>query len=195
MAMVKEIGFVPASEVKDEWGYKEDYDRELQAMVDGRIARIQAGELSREDYMIKGAREVLEALEHAGVRLFLASGTDEDDVLREARVLDVAGFFDDRVLGSVGDPDIEAKKVVLEKIAALVGQEGLAELVTFGDGPVEIRETKKRGGYAIGVATDEPRRYGLNPSKRSRLIRAGADLVIPDFLQWKKVLELLGVHT
>ncbi|HVP18839.1 MAG TPA: PfkB family carbohydrate kinase [Spirochaetia bacterium] len=193
-AMVKELGLVPASQVKDAWGYKEDYDRELQAKVDARIARIQAGELSCEDYMIKGAREVLEALEHAGVRLFLASGTDEDDVLREARVLGVDRFFDDRVLGAVGNPNIEAKKVVLERIAGLVGQQGLAELVTFGDGPVEVRETKKRGGYAIGVATDEPRRYGLNVSKRSRLVRAGADLVIPDFLPWKKVLELLGVH-
>lgn len=193
-AMVKEMGFVPSSELKDEFGYKEDYTRELQAMVDARIARIQDGELVCEDYMIKGVREILEALERAGLRLFLASGTDQDDVQREARLLGVDRFFGDRVFGAVGDPNVEAKKLVLERIAELVGQQGLAELVTFGDGPVEIRETKKRGGYAIGAATDEPRRYGLNASKRRRLVRAGADLVIPDFLSWKKVLELIGLR-
>ncbi len=191
--MVKEFGFVSGSEVKDASGYKKDYDRELQAKVDARVARIHSGELACEDYMIKGSRRVLEALHRAGVRMFLASGTDEEHVLREAKVLGVDAFFDDRVLGSVGDPDVEAKKIVLEKIAGLVGEKGLADLITFGDGPVEIRETKKRGGYAVGVASDEPRRYGWNASKRSRLIRAGADLVIADFLQGERLLRLLGV--
>ncbi len=51
---------------------------------------------------------------------------------------------------------------------------------TFGDGPVEIRETRKRRGFSIGVASDEVRRFGLNPAKRARLIRAGVNLIIPD---------------
>jgi len=45
----------------------------------------------------------------------------------------------------------------------------------------------------VGLASDEIRRFGMNPSKRSRLIRAGADLVIPDFSQLEKLLELLGI--
>jgi hypothetical protein len=57
---------------------------------------------------------------------------------------------------------------------------------------VEIRETRKRGGLAVGVASDEVRRHGLNLAKRSRLIQAGADLVIPDFSQGQRLLELLG---
>ena len=193
--MVRELGFVPASRMKDARGYKADYDRELQAMVGARIALLQRGDLSIDDFMIKGALQLLEALRRAGMQLFLASGTDEKDVVREADVLGVARFFDGRIVGSIGDPKTEAKKVVLQRIADKVGEEALSTLLTFGDGPVEIRETKKRGGYAVGVASDEPRRFGWNMAKRSRLIRAGADLAVSDFLQWKALLELLGIRT
>ena len=66
-----------------------------------------------------------------------------------------------------------------------------ANLVTFGDGPVEIRETHRVGGTTVGVASDEVRRFGLNSSKRRRLIRAGADLIVPDFSQLDALLEML----
>jgi len=81
---------------------------------------------------------------------------------------------------------------VLERIMRDIEGAPRAGLVTFGDGPVEIRETRKRGGLAVGVASDEVRRYGANLSKRPRLIRAGADLVIPDFSQMNCLLQLLG---
>ena len=38
-------------------------------------------------------------------------------------------------------------------------------------------------GLAVGIAGDEVRRYGLDTEKRSRLIKAGADIIIPDFSQ------------
>ena len=69
----------------------------------------------------------------------------------------------------------------------------MGQLVTFGDGPVEIRETRKRGGRTIGVASDEMKRYGLNESKRTRLIKAGADVIIPDFSQLPELLQLLNL--
>jgi len=64
-------------------------------------------------------------------------------------------------------------------------------LAVFGDGPVELRESRKRGGLAIGVASDEVRRFGLNLDKRARLIKAGAHLVVPDFSQRDELLKLL----
>ena len=54
-----------------------------------------------------------------------------------------------------------------------------------------MRETHKRGGYAVGVASDEVRRYGWNDAKRRRLIEAGADIIIPDFSQHERLLALL----
>jgi hypothetical protein len=65
------------------------------------------------------------------------------------------------------------------------------ELVVFGDGPVEIKECIKSGGLGVGVASDEIRRFGLHEEKRSRLIRSGAQMIIPDFSERDRLLELL----
>ena len=73
-----------------------------------------------------------------------------------------------------------SKKIVIEKIMNENNLKGV-NLAVFGDGPVEMRECRRRNGIAIGVASDEIRRYGLNPSKRTRLIKAGAQIIIPDF--------------
>jgi rfaE bifunctional protein kinase chain/domain len=192
--MVKEFGVVPAAELKDADGYKTLYNRELQAMVSRRLAKLERGELCVEDYTLKGALPMLKALHAAGVKLHLASGTDEVDLVAEAKSLGHGPLFEGRIHGAVGNVSIEAKKVVLEKILAEISAKEAGSLVAFGDGPVEIRETKRRGGYAIGVASDELRRFGANPRKRTRVIRAGADLVVPDFSQWKTLLGLLGVR-
>jgi rfaE bifunctional protein kinase chain/domain len=191
--MVREFGIVPAVEVKDAQGYKDVYNQELLAMVSGRIAKLRRGELCVEDFTLKGAIPLLKALHAAGVKLHLASGTDEGDLIAEAQALGHAALFEGRIHGAVGDVNIEAKKVVLEKILAEIGAAGARTLVTFGDGPVEVRETARRGGRTIGVASDELRRFGWNMRKRTRLIRAGADLVVPDFSQWKVLCRLLGV--
>jgi sugar/nucleoside kinase (ribokinase family)/phosphoglycolate phosphatase-like HAD superfamily hydrolase len=192
--MVREFGVVPAQEVKDEFGYKAVYNEELLALVRARTAKLGRGELSVEDYVLKGSLQLLRGLRAAGVRLYLASGTDQEDVAAEAAALGFAGLFDGGIRGSVGDVRVEAKKVVIDGILEEIESAGSARLVVFGDGPVEIRETKKRGGYAVGVASDEPRRYGWNMAKRSRLIRAGADLVVADFTQWKSLLALFGIR-
>jgi phosphoglycolate phosphatase len=52
-------------------------------------------------------------------------------------------------------------------------------LMGFGDGFVEIEEVKGVGGIAVGVASDEKYRTGINEWKRNRLIQAGADVIIP----------------
>ena len=93
----------------------------------------------------------------------------------------------------MGDINKEAKKIVLDRILDNIGASTSGKVVTFGDGPVEIRETNKRGGITIGVASTELRRYGLNESKRTRLIKAGADVIIPDFSQISQLLDLLNI--
>jgi rfaE bifunctional protein kinase chain/domain len=193
VSIVKEFGLVPAADTRDAAGYKALYNEELLAMVRGRAEKLARGELSIEDYTLKGSLPFLRALRDAGVKLYLASGTDQQDVVDEAAALGFADLFTGGIRGSVGDVRVEAKKVVLEGILAEIGAGGRAGLVIFGDGPVEIRETKRRGGYAVGVASDEPRRYGWNMRKRTRLIRAGADLLIPDFSQWKRLLAIFGI--
>jgi len=84
--------------------------------------------------------------------------------------------------------------MVIDRILHVIGESKTGQLVTFGDGPVEIRETRKRGGATIGIASNEVKRHSLNESKRSRLIKAGADVIIPDFSQLPKLLQLLNVN-
>jgi hypothetical protein len=46
----------------------------------------------------------------------------------------------------------------------------------------------------VGIASDEMRRFGRNASKRSRLIRAGAHVVAPDWSQLDKLFQVLGIR-
>ena len=187
--MVREAGHVPAEKVLDARGYKALFAREMAAMIHQRIGKLQRGELEVADCTVKGAARLLEELRRRGVRLYLASGTDHADVEEEAGALGYADLFEGRLYGSIGDLSHEPKKVVLDRILGEIGDGGA--IVTFGDGPVEIRESHKRGALTVGVASDEVRRYGLNPAKRARLIQAGADLVVPDFSQLEPLLGLL----
>lgn len=193
VAMVKEFGCVPESQIQDAAGYKAIYNAHLMEVVEQRIAKLRRGELSADDFVIKNAPQVLDRLHAAGVKLYLASGTDEDDVRREAEALGYADLFEGRIYGAVGTVAKDAKVVVLERILKDVGADQAKHLVAFGDGPVEIRETHKRGGLTIGVASDEVRRFGLNTEKRSRLIQAGADALVPDFSQADVLMKLLGI--
>jgi phosphoglycolate phosphatase len=57
------------------------------------------------------------------------------------------------------------------------------QLLSFGDGYVEIENTKAVGGLAVAVASDEAHNGSgrVDQWKRRRLLDVGADAVIPDF--------------
>jgi rfaE bifunctional protein kinase chain/domain len=190
--LVREFACVPREKILDESGYKNIYNEELLRMVGERERKLKTGELSLEDLTIKNALAFLQKLHDAGIELYLASGTDAADVENEARVLGYDHLFGDRIFGAVGDIKVEAKRVVLNRILNAIG-DASESLVTFGDGPVEIRETRKRGGITVGIASNEQKRFGLNERKRSRLIKAGADIIVPDFSQYKSLLGLLNI--
>ena len=65
------------------------------------------------------------------------------------------------------------------------------ELLGFGDGFVEIEEIKRVGGVAVAVASDEVNRRGVHAWKRDRLVRAGADIVIPEYRRHEQLLTYL----
>jgi phosphoglycolate phosphatase-like HAD superfamily hydrolase len=188
--LVQEFGLVPKDQILPAVKYKGIFNEELMALVNLRLAKLDAGELNINDFTLKGAVPFLRALQGAGVRLYLASGTDEEDVKREAEHLGYADVFNGGIYGSIGEVTKDAKKIVVERILNDV-EGAFAQLIAFGDGPVEMREAKRRGAVGIGVASDEMRRFGLNLEKRRRLIRAGADVLVPDFSQWQKLWALL----
>jgi len=188
--LIRQSGFVEEKDLLDEHGYKHLYNVELLKMIARRVEKLQNGELNSVDFQIKNAGLLLEELHRRGIKLYLASGTDEADVVAEAEAMGYAHLFEGRIFGAVGDINVEAKKMVLERIIRENGLSG-HQFATFGDGPVELRETQKRGGIAVGIASDELRRFGLNLSKRKRLIRAGANLIVPDYSQLPALLKVL----
>jgi phosphoglycolate phosphatase-like HAD superfamily hydrolase len=161
-------------------------------MIKGRVQKLERSELDPYDYEVKGARKFLQTLHDAGIKLYLASGTDEADVKAEAAVMGYAHLFEGGIHGAVGDLKVEAKRVVLERIINS-GHISGENLLVAGDGPVELREGRKRGAFCLGIASNELIRYGLDLTKRSRLIRAGADIVVPDFSQLDGILSILGL--
>lgn len=188
--MIRQFGLVPPQQILDPAGYKKIYNDALMALVHRRTEKLRRHELDASDYTIKGAPEFLKALHDHGIKLYLASGTDHADVVREAQSLGYADLFEERIYGWGGRGNGSAKKMVIEQILRDNRLSG-SELACIGDGPVELRLCKKAGGLAIGIASDEVRRYDLNLTKRTRLIKAGADILIPDFSQHSEILPLL----
>jgi rfaE bifunctional protein kinase chain/domain len=188
--LVREFGYVPEEQILDAAGYKHIFNVELKALVNKRLDKLASGQLDIDDFTIKGAVPFLRSLARAGVKLYLASGTDDADVKEEAQRLGYSDLFTGGIYGSVGDVTKDAKKIVLERIMNEVGG-ACDQLAAFGDGPVEMRETVKRGSYAVGIASDEVRRFGPNLEKRTRLICAGAKVVLPDFSQGELLARFL----
>lgn len=189
--MVRRFGLVPEEKILDEHQYKRIYNERLMAIVSRRTEKYIRGELNIQDVTVKNAFNFLEELHKRGIKLYLASGTDQEDVCREAELLGYSRLFTGGIFGSTGDITHEPKKVAIQEIISSIGPSSASRIIAFGDGPVEIAETKRSGGYTVGVASNEIKRYGLNPGKRTRLIRAGADLIIPDYSQFKELLSLL----
>ncbi|NMC39289.1 MAG: carbohydrate kinase [Bacteroidales bacterium] len=192
-SLIREFGFVPEKRILDGYEYKKIYNDELIGIVRDREKKLKNNELNREDFMVKNVLPFIEFLNDRGIVLYLASGTDEEDVRNEANTLGYGHFFGEHIYGADNNIEGEAKKRVLDKILDNIGESSADLIVTFGDGPVEIRETGKRGGITVGVASNEIRRYGLNEKKRERLVKAGADLIIPDFSQLSVLLSLLNI--
>ncbi|HEV7350933.1 PfkB family carbohydrate kinase [Telluribacter sp.] len=188
--MVHEAGFVPEEKVLDKFRYKELYNEALMEMVSQRLAKLQAGELEPEDFTMKGAVPFLKELKQRGVTLYLASGTDVEDVINEARALGYAELFAGGIYGALKEYTKFSKRMIIERIIRDNGLKG-NELAAFGDGPDEIREARRYGGIAVGITSNEIRRHGHNHEKRPRLVRAGAQLLIPDFSQPAQLLSLL----
>ena len=170
--------------------YKHRYHDLLLERIRGRLAALEAGTAAPEEWTVPGSHALLEGLRRRGVRLFLASGTDLKYVRREAELLRLTPYFAGHVYGALDDYQSFSKRMVIERILREEGLHG-EELLGFGDGFVEIEEVRGAGGVAVAVASDEVNRQGVNAWKRERLVRAGADVVIPEYRQHERLLRWL----
>jgi phosphoglycolate phosphatase-like HAD superfamily hydrolase len=188
-AKVAETGW--NQEKLGEWAYKAEYNRRLLLNVQRRIDDLQAGRLSPSDYLMKGSEAFLEALERHGIEMYVASGTDHPDVVNEAKVLGVQRYFKEIAGAPVGRADCSKEKVMSD----LLEHKGFRgeELAIIGDGKVEIRIARENGALALGLASDEHTREGVNPVKRDRLLAAGAERIAGDFSNKEVWLDWLGI--
>ncbi|HEY3282121.1 MAG TPA: HAD family hydrolase [Armatimonadota bacterium] len=175
---------------QDPVDYKRRYHDLLWARIKHRVAGLKDGSIEPDQLAILGSRQFLSALRERGVSLFLASGTDEAYVKDEVAALRMTEFFDGGIYGAIDDYKKMSKKLVIERILKENDLHG-PELVAFGDGYVEIRDCKAVGGVAVGLATLETERGGLDHWKRDRLAGVGADIIIPDFQEGELLLDYL----
>jgi len=170
--------------------YKDEYHRRLSIKIADRIAGLADKTQRPADHVVPGSFALLDALRARGIRLYLASGTDEVYVKQEAALLGVDTYFGEHIYGAQDDYKTFSKKQVIERIIRENDLHG-RELLGFGDGYVEIENVKSVGGFACGVATDEVNRWGLDAWKRDRLTRSGADIIIPDYTQTETLMDFL----
>lgn len=170
--------------------YKDEYNNRLLPVVEERIAGLAAGTLSAEPLRVPKSLEFLQSLREMGIHCYLASGTDVEFVKNEASLLGVAPYFDGGIFGALREYKKFSKAMVIQKIITDFELSG-NELLIIGDGYVEIENAKAVGAIAVGVASVEANRYNMNADKRERLIRAGADIIIPDFREGAQLLNYL----
>lgn len=170
--------------------YKQEYLRRLEERIRDRKAALEGG-ADPAQYRVPGSLELIKALQAKGIKCYLASGTDETDVLYEAKLLGLEGVFEGGIHGARDEMRTCSKELVIRD---MLEREGIKpeELISFGDGYVEIELVHNLGGYTVGAATDEERGFGINDWKRRRLTAAGADMIIPNFEDVDRLMNYIG---
>jgi phosphoglycolate phosphatase-like HAD superfamily hydrolase len=185
---VQERGGAP----RDPLWYKNEYLRRLDQRIEHRLEALRAGASAPDEFLVYGARPFLEEIRRRDLTLYLASGTDDRYVRQEAVLLGIDHFFGRHIHGAVDDYRTFSKRMVIERILRENRIDG-SRLLSFGDGYVEIENTKEAGGLAVAVASDEAHNGSgrMDEWKRQRLLGVGADVVIPDFRDGLRLLECI----
>ncbi|VTR96888.1 HAD family hydrolase [Tuwongella immobilis] len=172
--------------------YLRNFLRELKIRVEARMTAMTVQGEDPERFRVPHAIPMLDWLQGRQVPCVLASGTERIHVVREARALQLVPFFGERIYGP-GDGHVFSKRAVIEQMMHEWGIPG-EQILGFGDGVSETEEIHRVGGIAVAVASDESGGGIVDPIKRERLIRAGADLVIPDYRDALPLLHWLSTH-
>jgi phosphoglycolate phosphatase len=178
---------------EDPVSYKQRYLARLGQRIDQRVAALRSGQIKPDDMLVSGSRGVLEAMQARGIRCYLVSGTYEPFVFDEAEVLRIASYFCG-IYGAHDDPRRFSKRQFMQDLVDSYLLDG-REVVSLGDGPTEIREAKNVGAIAVGVASNEATRTGIDEHKRKLLIEAGADVIVPDLSQHELMSYLFESET
>lgn len=168
---------------EDPGRYQAEFQRRLGALAGARLAQVRDRARDADPLLVSGVRDMLEHLCQLGITVSLASGTPVAELREEIGLLGMAEYFEDRIHGPTDVHDRTfAKRTIIDDLLGKYSLAG-ASLLSFGDGPGELHDTKAVGGLAVAVASDEQNNGSgrVNPLKREVLLAAGADAVIADF--------------
>ena len=134
-----------------------------------------------DDYIVFGGRAFIETLIEAGLKVIILSGNPNDQVNKEADLLDISRYCGGHVYGHT-DAENFSKQFIMEK---LMDEEGFSgeNLIAIGDGAAEIKATKALGGLAVAICSDEEVNGSgvIDENKLPILLDGGADCVIADY--------------
>ncbi len=170
--------------------YKQMYTDRLMQKIEHRREGLRRGKVSPEQYLVPGARALLDSLKARRLKMYCASGTDHSFTVEETELLGIRHYFDGGVYGAQEDYKSFSKEILIRKMVSSMECRG-DELLGFGDGYVEIKNVKDAGGVAVGVATAEPDCLVVDEWKRQRLVNVGADFIVPNFLGLDQLLGAL----
>jgi phosphoglycolate phosphatase len=162
----------------------------LSERIQHRLSELRRNAVSPDQYLVPGTRELVCDLRARGLTLYLASGTDQEYMREEARLLEIDSYFDGGVYGALDDYKAFSKRILIQRLIGEAGVRG-NEFLGFGDGYVEIENIKEVGGVAVGVASAEPECRVVDAWKRDRLAGVGADFIVPNFLCRERLLRVL----
>lgn len=171
---------------------RQEYQRRLDRHIAQRRQWLESGAGDGDSFLVHGARPLLEGLRRRGLTLVILSGTPEAHVRKEAALLKIDDFFGDHIYGPRGDVMRFSKREVMEQLLSGESIQG-RQLLAFGDGPVEIQHARELGGLSVAVCSDEAQNGSgrVDPVKRRTLLAAGAAVVIADYREPARLLEVL----
>lgn len=169
--------------------YKQRYLDLLMKTVEERKKQI-VKEKSARRWVVPGSYQLLEGLKRRDIPMLLASGTDLTALRTEAAILEITSYFDQGIEGPESDSSAFTKAQVCDQMLERLTVPGNA-LLNIGDGFVETKVAKDRGGIAIGVAYDHDHPGQYNAWRLEQLHHAGADLIVPDLQQSELLLSWL----
>ena len=170
----------------DPWDYKTEYNNRLMAMVSKRRQMLVGGMAKRGEFLISGSETLLWELCKRGVSVYIASGTDDPDVKAEVEALGLTKYAVKIAGAPIGKENCSKERVIDELIS---GGMSVDELAVVGDGKVEIAIGHKVGARTLGVASNEEARCGVDMVKRDKLIKAGANVIVGDFVEVDKIMR------
>ncbi|GKX31531.1 hypothetical protein SH1V18_40110 [Vallitalea longa] len=174
----------------DQWEYKDGYNKALLEVVRTRADALLQGKMKPIDFRVPGSKEFIEKLVSRGIKCYIASGTDDDDIKKEMKAIEVENLFED----SKGAPYRKAacpKEAVYRKLIEELSYKP-NEILVVGDGKVEINLGVNNGSLTLGVACDEYSLQGIDLKKRDRLVKARAHGIVMDFNDYNSILEWIN---